>query len=451
MAPRRRPNRGPGLTGRRQRLWHDLGHAQPSMMSPDPAAAAPHHHGWIKHLFNAVCDLPTASAQRSALQSLGADSHDQAEVLRLLAPPGGAARFTSSVADAAVQWLGSQVRPGDRLGAWTLLRPLGEGGMGRVFLAERSDGHYQQQAAIKLLLGWSGTEALARLRAERQILARLNHAHIAKLLDGGSTPAGQPYLVMEYAAGDSIDGWCQRQQAPLPARLALLVSICDAVAHAHRHGVIHCDIKPANVLVNAEGRVMLLDFGIARLEGQCSELAVGMTAGYASPEQVAGLATGPASDIFSLGRLLAELLRPLASGPQHPALAAIVARATAHDASRRYDSASALQQALQALLWPGRASALGRGVARWRQGLRQHRRWLLVAALGLVLGLTSALVLRLAWQLAQSQQAEQRARQAETQALEQAWRAQQAEGLARQALAAERAAARKALEDPTRR
>lgn len=414
-------------------------------MSPDPAAA-PSHHGWIKHLFNAVCDLPNASAQRSALQSLGADSPTQAEVLRLLAPPEGAARFTSSVADAAVQWLGSQLQAGDRLGAWTLLRPLGEGGMGRVFLAERSDGHYQQQAAIKLLLGWSGAEALARLRAERQILARLNHAHIAKLLDGGSTPAGQPYLVMEYAAGDSIDMWCEAQQAPLQARLALLVSICDAVAHAHRHGVIHCDIKPANVLVNAEGRVMLLDFGIARLEGQCSELAVGMTAGYASPEQVAGLATGAASDIFSLGRLLAELLRPLPGGPHHKALAAIAARATAHDASQRYDSASALQQALQALMSPGRSAALGRGVARWRQGLWQHRRWLLLA----VLGLMSALMLRLAWQLERSQRAEQRARQAETEAHGQALQAQQAEGQAWRTLAAERAAAHQAQESQAR-
>ena len=176
-----------------------------------PAGAEPSRHGQIKQLFNAVCDLPDVSAQRAALVSLGADDATQRDVLALLAPAGGVTRFSAVVAQAASQWLGSQLRPGDRLGAWTLLRPLGEGGMGRVYLAERSDGHYQQQAAIKLLLGWSGAEALARLTSERQILAGLNHAHIAKLLDGGSTPAGQPYLVMEYADGDTLDLWCARQ------------------------------------------------------------------------------------------------------------------------------------------------------------------------------------------------------------------------------------------------
>ena len=117
------------------------------MTSPDPAAELS-RHSRIKQLFNAVCDLPNTSAQRSALQSLGADDATQAEVLQLLAPTGGATRFSSAVAQTSVQWLGSQLQAGDRLGAWTLLRPLGEGGMGRVFLAARSDGHYQQQAAI---------------------------------------------------------------------------------------------------------------------------------------------------------------------------------------------------------------------------------------------------------------------------------------------------------------
>jgi serine/threonine-protein kinase len=301
------------------------------------------------------------------------------------------------VAQAAVQWLGSQLRPGDRLGAWTLLRPLGEGGMGRVFLAERSDGHYQQLAAIKLLLGWSGAEALARLTSERQILARLNHAHIAKLLDGGTTPSGQPYLVMEYADGDTIDAWCAQRQASLEDRLALFGAVCEAVAHAHRHLVIHCDIKPANALVNAEGRVMLLDFGIARLEGQGNDAAVGMTAGYASPEQAAGHAPGPPSDIFSLGRLLAELVRPVATGHRRAELAAIVARATAHEAERRYDSAGALQRDLRRLLAHQPVAAMGSGVYLLRKGLRRHWPWVL--AVGAALVLTSALTARVVRQL----------------------------------------------------
>ena len=168
------------------------------------AVDEPARHLRVKQLFNVVCDLPTAAAQRAALHGLGADDSLQAEVLRLLAPTGASTHFSSSVAQIAVQLLGSHLRPGDTLGPWTLLRPLGEGGMGRVFLAERSDGHYQQRAAIKLLLGWSGPDALARLTGERQILASLNHPHITRLLDGGTTPSGQPYLVMEYADRKSV-------------------------------------------------------------------------------------------------------------------------------------------------------------------------------------------------------------------------------------------------------
>ena len=397
-------------------------------MTQDPAIALS-RHGLIKHLFNAVCDLPNASAQRAALQSLGADDCTQVEVLQLLAPTGGATRFSSSVAQAAVQWLGSQLQPGDRLGAWTLLRPLGEGGMGRVFLAERSDGHYQQQAAIKLLLGWSGAEALARLTSERQILARLNHPHIAKLLDGGATPSGQPYLVMEYADGDTIDRWCQQQQAPLAQRLALFGSVCEAVAQAHRHLVVHCDIKPANVLVNAEGRAMLVDFGIARLEGQGSDAALGMTAGYASPEQAAGQTPGPPSDIFSLGRLLEELVRPLAGRHRRgPELAAIVARATAHGAEQRYDSAGALQRDLQRLLSHQPVSAMVGNVYRLRKGLRRHWPWVLAGVVALAL--MSAVTARLVWQLDRAQLAERQARQDQA----------EAQGLAAKALNAERKA-----------
>lgn len=407
-----------------------------------PASAELPHYGQIKQLFNAVCDLPTASAQRAALQALGADSATQDEVLRMLTPTGGITRFSNSVATAAEQWLGSPLQAGDRLGAWTLLRPLGEGGMGRVFLAERSDGHYQQQAAIKLLLGWSGAEALARLTSERQILARLNHPHIAKLLDGGATSTGQPYLVMEYADGDTIDVWCAQQQASLETRLALFGSVCEAVAQAHRNSVIHCDIKPANVLVNAEGRAMLVDFGIARLEGQGSEAAVGMTAHYASPEQAAGQTPGPASDIFSLGRLLDELVQPVATGDRREVLAAIVARATAVDAAQRYDSAGALHLALQRLLSHPPDAAMAGGGYRLSKGLRRHRLWALAGVVAL--GVMTAVTARLAWQLDRAQLAEQRARLAETQAREVATRAQQAARSAMQQLEAARDVAREA-------
>jgi len=297
------------------------------------------------------------------------------------------------------------------------VRPLGEGGMGRVFLAERSDGHYQQQAAIKLLLGWSGPQALERLTRERQLLARLNHPHIAKLLDGGTTSSGQPYLVMEYAAGDTIDAWCAEQRLPLAARLVLFMSVCDAVAHAHRHLVVHCDIKPANVLVNAEGRVMLLDFGIAQSQDQDSQAPAGMTVGYASPEQTAGQAPGLPSDIYSLGRLLETLVRPVAaSHRQGDELAAIVARATARAPEQRYDSAGALQRELQRLLAHRPITALqGRRAYALRKGLRRHWPWALAGVA--TLALTAVLAGQLMLQVQRTRAAEARAHAAEQRAL----------------------------------
>ena len=387
------------------------------MTAADPGDASV-RHARVKAFFNEVCDLPNTATQRAALQNLGADSDTQAEVLRMLAPPPGATRFSDAVGQAAAQWLGSPLRPGDRLGSWTLVRPLGEGGMGRVFLAERSDGHYQQQAAIKLLLGWSGAPALERLTRERQLLARLNHPHIAKLLDGGTTASGQPYLVMEYADGDTIDAWCAKQRLPLAARLALFASVCDAVAHAHRHLVVHCDIKPANVLVNAEGRVMLLDFGIAQLQGQGAQAPAGMTVGYASPEQSAGQPPGPPSDIFSLGRLLETLARPeAASHRRGDELAAIVARATARAPEQRYDSAGALQRELQRLLAHRPIAALrGRRAYALRKGLRRHWPWALAGAA--TLALTATLAGQLMLQVQRTRAAEARAHEAEQRALQ---------------------------------
>ena len=290
--------------------------------------------------------------------------------------------------------------------------------MGHVFLAERSDGHYQQQVAIKLLLGSSGAKALERLTRERQLLARMNHPHIAKLRDGGSTPAGQPYLVMEYAEGDTLDLWCQRQKLGLSARLALFHTVCEAVAHAHRHLVIHCDIKPANVLVNAEGRAMLLDFGISRIQGQGDEAALAMTPAYASPEQMAGQVPGIASDIFSLGRLLAELLVPVAaSHTRGTELAAVVARAAATDPEQRYGSVGALQEDLHRLLAHQPLAALaGRRRYVMRKRLRRHWPWAL--ATGLLVVLSAGFTLRLMAELTRAQTALAQARAAERAALQ---------------------------------
>ena len=158
----------------------------------------------------------------------------------------------------------TELEEGDRLGAWRLLRPLAKGGMGTVYLAERADGHFEQRAAIKLIRGMPNAEMLAHFTRERQILATLQHPNIARLLDGGATPGGQPYLVMEYVEGEPIDAYCNDRALSLDARLRLFEEVCGAVQFAHQRLIVHCDLKPSNVLVRDDGTPVLLDFGIAR-------------------------------------------------------------------------------------------------------------------------------------------------------------------------------------------
>ncbi len=210
-----------------------------------------------------------------------------------------------------------EVEAGERLGPYRLLRRLGAGGMGTVYLARREDEHYQQDVALKILRsGLQGTEAVHRFLAERQILARLEHPNIARLYDGGSTPDGRPYLVMELVEGLPIDDYCDRHQLTVDQRLDLFRRVCSAVQHAHQNLLVHRDLKPGNILVTEAGEPKLLDFGIAkRLEpGSATKPDLTqtgsrvMTPSYASPEQVRGQAITTASDVYSLGVLLYELL-----------------------------------------------------------------------------------------------------------------------------------------------
>jgi len=206
----------------------------------------------------------------------------------------------------------TELDQGDRLGAWRLLHRLAQGGMGAVYLAERADGHFEQRAAIKLIRGVPNAEMLAHFTRERQILATLQHPHIARLLDGGATPGGQPYLVMEYVEGEPIDVFCSQKNLSLDARLRLFEQVCGAVQFAHQRLVVHCDLKPSNVLVRADGTPVLLDFGIARaLDRQRGADAVEtgyFTPGYASPEQLRGEAVTTASDVYALGLILFEMV-----------------------------------------------------------------------------------------------------------------------------------------------
>jgi serine/threonine protein kinase len=205
---------------------------------------------------------------------------------------------------------------GRNIGGYTLVREIGRGGMGVVYLAERSDDTFRRQVAVKLLLPAAGSDdIIARFQQERRILASLEHPHIAKLLDAGATEEGWPYFVMEFVEGQPIDRWCDERKLNISQRIELFRSVIDAVEYAHRHLVVHRDLKPGNIFVTGDGVVKLLDFGIAKVisdplngEAETLTLAHMMTLGYASPEQVNGSVITTQSDVYSLGVVLYELL-----------------------------------------------------------------------------------------------------------------------------------------------
>ena len=319
----------------------------------------------VKHLFEQLCDLPEHQ-RLPQLQAAAGDAVVLAEVRKLLRAGSPATdRVAAPVLAALHQVAADQPLRGTVLGAWTLDEEIGRGGMGRVFKARRSDGHFEQVAAVKLLSGLGSRAALDYLARERQILASLSHPHIARLLDGGSTPQGQPYLVMEYVDGVAIDRYCVRQRLASAALLKLFDAVCAAVSFAHQQLVVHCDLKPSNILVTSDGRPVLLDFGVSSLLGEAAAGAgenaaaprdslPAYTPRYASPEQKAGLRCGTATDIYSLGLVLAELLgaRTVAADDDSAAatlqttalprdLAAILTRATQADPAARYASVAA--------------------------------------------------------------------------------------------------------------
>ncbi len=220
--------------------------------------------------------------------------------------------LAASVAAEAEQWGRAYALPRtSQCGPYRLVRELGQGGMGSVYLAERSDGEIEQQVAVKLLRSSGDAPAwLDRFLRERQILASLRHPGITQLLDAGRTADGQPYLVMEYVAGTPIDKYVEGR--PVRERLELFLQVCDAVAYAHRNLIIHRDLKPSNILVNEAGVAKLLDFGIAKILDAPTDRTRTrerlLTPEYASPEQVTGAAHSTSTDIYSLGAVLYKLL-----------------------------------------------------------------------------------------------------------------------------------------------
>jgi tetratricopeptide (TPR) repeat protein len=274
-------------------------------------------------LFNRLIDLPPT--QRAELLDSCQDPELRHEVESLLANAGEAdnhATLTSLAAVAAEcadENDPDQMRIGQRLGAYRIDGIVGHGGMGAVFAAARDDDQFHKRVAIKLVrAAVASPDLLARFRRERQILARLEHNYIGRLLDGGVSNDALPYLVMEFIDGQPITDYCNKLKLGLNERVALFRKVCEAVAYAHRNLVVHRDLKPANILVTADGSPKLLDFGIARLvdppseeSGELSQtvtMAVMMTPAYASPEQVRGEPVSTASDVYSLGAVLYELL-----------------------------------------------------------------------------------------------------------------------------------------------
>ncbi|HWW63002.1 MAG TPA: serine/threonine-protein kinase, partial [Thermoanaerobaculia bacterium] len=265
----------------------------------------------VRELFQAAAYLPMD--ERVALLDGCDDSAVREEVDSLLSAhdEAGSAFLGKSIWE-MIETDDGAALTGASIGPYRIARALGHGGMGTVFLATRADDEFSQRVAIKLVRGGAAGAALVRrFRQERQILAALEHPNIARLLDGGTTADGLPYLVMEYIDGTPIHDYCRGRS--IAEKLRLFLQLCDGVQYAHRSLVIHRDIKPANVLVTADGVPKLLDFGIAKLTSDTVPVVDGtvtrlMTPDYASPEQLLGIRVTTATDVYSLGVLLFELL-----------------------------------------------------------------------------------------------------------------------------------------------
>lgn len=288
------------------------------------AGVSPERWREIDRVVDGALDLAPPLRAAYVARACAGDPELGADVERLLRACEDAGDFLAEpAAELAAPLVAARpetgISAGTRIGPYRVVAAAGHGGMGTVYLAERDDDQYRQRVALKLVRGGLDGDArfVRRFVEERQILASLEHPGIARLLDGGVTAAGQPWFSMEFVQGAPIDRYCDHHQLPIEARLRLFCRVCDAVHFAHRRLVVHRDLKPSNILVTADGEVKLLDFGIARLLAADSARgdapstrtdAALMTPAYASPEQIRGDAISTATDVYSLGVLLHELL-----------------------------------------------------------------------------------------------------------------------------------------------
>ena len=294
----------------------------------------PDRYQQVDALFQSALELEPDRRPAFLDHACAGDPWLRREVEALLAADAHAESFMEKPARAGARPVSDTpdgLTPGRRIGPYEVQRELGRGGMGAVYLAERADGVYHKPVALKVIRGEMATPAMRhRFHTEREILAALDHPNIARLLDGGTTEEGLPYLVMDYVEGEPLDAYCATRKLSIRARLALFRTVCAAVAYAHQNLIVHRDLKPSNILVTADSTVKLLDFGIAKLlspkrgshTADLTAAARLMTPDYASPEQYRGAAITTASDVYSLGVLLYELLaghRPYRVTGQTPA------------------------------------------------------------------------------------------------------------------------------------
>jgi eukaryotic-like serine/threonine-protein kinase len=275
--------------------------------------AVTHHSPWsrVEAALDELLELPETEWSEACARIAGDDAAFREEITAMLANT----KREHPILDRRPSLTGPHssdqggLEAGTRIGVYRILGLIGRGGMGEVYRAERADGQYEQHVALKIVRSELADHP-ERFRAERQILAQLEHPGIARLLDGGVSERGQHYMVLELVDGVPITEWCSRHGCDLETRLRLFMAVCDAVAHAHRSLVVHRDIKPGNVLVTADGEVKLLDFGVAKLLSGSAEVTrnVPLTPEYSAPEQLTGGLITTATDVYALGMLLFELL-----------------------------------------------------------------------------------------------------------------------------------------------